>query len=336
MANEIAFYSMETSHFCDVKIKRLRRQFGCEGYSVWAYIINEIYRVNHYFYKVDENTIFDIEDYWGISSSRIQDIILFCVEINLFDSTLFSQYSILTSKSIQNRFIELCKRTHRKHNICSNYYLLNDNNVKSNQHNVVDYQIYNNTADQCTHENSNISDNVQQSSTKSEDIANCQTLSDNVQQSSTKSENVVLNKIKLNNNSTPFIPLDGGNTSPTKFDNSSKENIQPPKSTAKRCSFTIDTNNPPAWISPSTLQCYSDWIEYKCEKGQAYKSEKSARACYDQLLQLASGNSQTAQAIVLQSIAANYTGLFPLKTTTTQQPNNFVVRNTQTKIYTKI
>lgn len=47
----LSYYQAETDRFQDIKIKRLKKKYGCEGYAVYTYIENEIYRNNGCFIK---------------------------------------------------------------------------------------------------------------------------------------------------------------------------------------------------------------------------------------------------------------------------------------------
>ena len=60
------------------------------------------------------------------------------------------------------------------------------------------------------------------------------------------------------------------------------------------------------------------WLNYKKSRGERYKTEQSLMVCAKKLHELSGGNALTADAIVEQSIASNYAGLFPLKQ---PQPN---------------
>lgn len=55
------------------------------------------------------------------------------------------------------------------------------------------------------------------------------------------------------------------------------------------------------------------WIDYKKSRGEKYKTEQSLMVCAKKLHELSGGNALNADAIVEQSIASNYAGLFPLK-----------------------
>ena len=43
--NGFSYYKAETDRFQDIKIKRLKKKYGCDGYAVYQYALNEIYRV---------------------------------------------------------------------------------------------------------------------------------------------------------------------------------------------------------------------------------------------------------------------------------------------------
>ena len=59
---------------------------------------------------------------------------------------------------------------------------------------------------------------------------------------------------------------------------------------------------------------FSKWLEYKRQRKQTYKSDASLRACYNKIVRLAGGDPAVAMAIVEQSMANNWAGLFELKT----------------------
>ena len=65
-------------------------------------------------------------------------------------------------------------------------------------------------------------------------------------------------------------------------------------------------------------QSFSAWLEYKHQRRESYKSDMSLKACYNKLVKLAGGDPAVAMAIVEQSMANNWAGLFPLKN---ERPN---------------
>lgn len=56
-----------------------------------------------------------------------------------------------------------------------------------------------------------------------------------------------------------------------------------------------------------------DWFEYKKERRESYKSEKSKTAFINKLKKLSGNNAETARLIVDESIANNWAGIFELK-----------------------
>jgi len=56
-----------------------------------------------------------------------------------------------------------------------------------------------------------------------------------------------------------------------------------------------------------------DWLTYKKERKQTYKSQRTFLIMYSELQTLSGGDPAMAAAIVRQSIANNYAGLFKLK-----------------------
>lgn len=110
----LSYYQAETDRFQDIKVKRLKKKFGCEGYAVFNYIENEIYRVEGCFLKITEDIIFDISEYWCIDEERVEEIIQFCAEVELFDLATYRTRRIVTSAALQQRYIEICRRCKKR------------------------------------------------------------------------------------------------------------------------------------------------------------------------------------------------------------------------------
>lgn len=117
MANNkhgFAYYNADTDRFLDIRIKRLKKDFGCTGFTVYEYILNEIYRVKGCFLVWDESTAFDVAEYWGLKENTVNEIVNYCGVVGLFDRELLTRGGILSSRSIQSRFIDMCVRSKRK------------------------------------------------------------------------------------------------------------------------------------------------------------------------------------------------------------------------------
>jgi len=61
-------------------------------------------------------------------------------------------------------------------------------------------------------------------------------------------------------------------------------------------------------------ETFYNWIEYKKDRKQSYRTQKSLEACYQNLKLLSDFNPVTAKQIVLNSISNNWSGLFKIKT----------------------
>lgn len=68
-----------------------------------------------------------------------------------------------------------------------------------------------------------------------------------------------------------------------------------------------------SFVSDDFKDVFSSWLEYKRERKESYKSNKSLEACYKKLLELSNNNPDTARLIVEQSMASNWSGIFELK-----------------------
>lgn len=118
----LLYYSSDTNRFQDIRIKRLKKNFGCDGYSVYEYILNEIYRINGNFLVWDESTAFDVAEYWGLKESKVNEIVRYCCAVGLFDKALLSNGNVLTSQSIQKRYVNMCIHAKRKEIVIPNEY----------------------------------------------------------------------------------------------------------------------------------------------------------------------------------------------------------------------
>ena len=112
--NGLKYYHAETARFQDIKIKRLKKKYGCEGYAVYSYVENEIYRVEGSYIKFDEDQAFDCAEYWALEQDKVYDIINFCAEIGLFNTQLWKEQSILSSRYIQDSYLQICRRAKKQ------------------------------------------------------------------------------------------------------------------------------------------------------------------------------------------------------------------------------
>jgi len=60
----------------------------------------------------------------------------------------------------------------------------------------------------------------------------------------------------------------------------------------------------------------SDWLEYKRERGEAYKGRRGVTQFYNRLRELSCGDLEAARRIVSAAMANNYAGIYPEKAST--------------------
>lgn len=101
-----------------------------------------------------------------------------------------------------------------------------------------------------------------------------------------------------------------------------KEEIKENSSQKKKTSTKVEVKEK-EFIMPEFEQIFAAWLEYKHQRRESYKSDISLRACYNKLVRLSNGNPAIAAAIVEQSMANNWAGLFTLKQETTNGTSNW-------------
>ena len=116
MANNktgLNYYNVDTDRYMDIRIRRLVKDHGCRGLAVYDYLLCEIYRVQGCFAVWNEETAFNVAEYLGLKESNVLEIVRYCGAVGLFDKELLSR-GIITSASIQRRYLEMCNRSKRK------------------------------------------------------------------------------------------------------------------------------------------------------------------------------------------------------------------------------
>lgn len=116
MANNktgLNYYNVDTDRYMDIRIRRLVKDHGCRGLAVYDYLLCEVYRVHGCFVVWDEETAFNVAEYLGLKESNVFEIVRYCGVVGLFDKALLSR-GIVTSASIQRRYLEMCNRSKRK------------------------------------------------------------------------------------------------------------------------------------------------------------------------------------------------------------------------------
>ena len=97
------YFPLDTTILNDIKVRRIKRQFGADAFLLYISLLCDIYS-NGYYIEATDDYLFDQGEKLGIAENKVLEILLACVKIGLFNNELFMENRILTSKSIQERF----------------------------------------------------------------------------------------------------------------------------------------------------------------------------------------------------------------------------------------
>lgn len=124
------YYNVETDRYQDRKIKRLKHNCGCNGLAVYDYVLCEVYRDRGCVLEWDDDTAFDVADYFGLKVNQVKEIVRYCGAVGLFDAELLSR-GIVTSVAIQKRYLEMSARAKRTNvEIPAEHLLISENSGK--------------------------------------------------------------------------------------------------------------------------------------------------------------------------------------------------------------
>lgn len=125
----LGYFPLDTRFLSNRKIQRLAQRYGCKGICIYIATLCEVYGEKGYYAHFDRDFCFDVGFSTGQEDTFVEEVILFCAQIKLFDKRLLEQEQILTSKGIQLRFEEIYKRT--KVQIEERFYLLPSKEVSA-------------------------------------------------------------------------------------------------------------------------------------------------------------------------------------------------------------
>ena len=110
----IDYFPFDVGFFDDKeKIKPVIARFAADGVALLLYLYCEIYK-NGYYIKVDEDFIDIISMDLRMNKKKIRQMLAYFIRRSLFDNKLFSTVTVLTSGSIQKRYMFAVKERARK------------------------------------------------------------------------------------------------------------------------------------------------------------------------------------------------------------------------------
>ena len=109
----LEYFPFDVDFFHDIKIRKLIKFQGGKAVSVYALLLCIIYKQGYYM-RWDKELPFIVSELTGFEEVYIQEVIKNCLSLGLFDLRMFENHKVLTSKGIQERYIEICQRVKRK------------------------------------------------------------------------------------------------------------------------------------------------------------------------------------------------------------------------------
>jgi len=105
------YFPHDTDARNDMKIRKLRAVHGNDGYATYFILLENIYRSNDYKMEVsDTETRLILSEECRISEQKLSEIILKCLDLDLFSKMYYEKYELLTSEAILLRAAPIEKK----------------------------------------------------------------------------------------------------------------------------------------------------------------------------------------------------------------------------------
>lgn len=110
------YYPVDVDIASDIKMRKLLKRCGGQAYTVYAFLLCLIYK-NGYYIELDEDLPFILSEQTGYSEEYIGQVIDCCLDIDLFNKTLYASDKVITSRAIQERYSLIRRLTNVKNPI---------------------------------------------------------------------------------------------------------------------------------------------------------------------------------------------------------------------------
>lgn len=105
------YFPMDVDFLRDIKIRKIEKECGSESIKVLLCLLGNIYRDEGYYINWDEDTAFLISDEIGLKEEVVKEVVNKSLQVGFFSKYLFDEENILTSKGIQERYLEAKKKS---------------------------------------------------------------------------------------------------------------------------------------------------------------------------------------------------------------------------------
>ncbi len=106
----LEYFPLDINFLRDIKVRKIMKACGANSVSILISLLSSIYRDEGYYVAWDSDIPFLIADEVGVSEGAVIEVVNKAVQVKLFDETIFNQYKILTSKGVQERYIQAVER----------------------------------------------------------------------------------------------------------------------------------------------------------------------------------------------------------------------------------
>lgn len=109
----LVWFNVDVDRYSDIKIEKLCYKFKANGISIYDFFLAKIYGGKGYYLELEEAYIFSCARYFTIEEEFVLEVLSYCSEVGLFDKLLHEKAGILTSESIQRRYLAASKTMKR-------------------------------------------------------------------------------------------------------------------------------------------------------------------------------------------------------------------------------
>lgn len=119
------YFEVDVGIAQNLKVRKLiNRKGGARALGVFVYLLCRIYK-NGYYIDCTPDAIFEIAADLCEQEDYVMEVIVYCLEIRLFDQSMYESHQILTSRGIQERYAAL-QSQRKRISVVEQYDLLND------------------------------------------------------------------------------------------------------------------------------------------------------------------------------------------------------------------
>jgi len=117
MANRIKkgliYFPDYVDELTELPILRLIHQHKGNGYLIYRYILKAVFK-NGYLMEWQNDSPFIIANHLGLNEGQVKEVVRYCCYLGFFSKELLDRRSVLTSRIIQEEYLDICKRSKRK------------------------------------------------------------------------------------------------------------------------------------------------------------------------------------------------------------------------------